>query len=251
MEVREPRHIEWIVRLALERDAADPRVTPAHAAQRGFGEHVGVAIILDGRSKHVFVALQRAGDAAIEHQRTAKDFLIQAADVDPGRIDRLAIIHTLQLRRQRIADGATIAVLSGVAHREPAAAGLAVFPEQARPHHKTRVAREVVPAVVIDVVLQLVMQAGGERAAKLLRQAPREEADAVGRAHGGLIEEHFADRIVAGAPRDQVDHSAHRARAVERRGHALDHLDLREIHRRNLQQAESADLLAGERQAIE
>ena len=54
----------------------------------------------------------------------------------------------------------------------------------------------------------------------------------------------------ARAPRQQVDDAAHRAGAVERRRHALDHFDLAEVHRRNLEQAEAADLLAEERKPI-
>ena len=53
----------------------------------------------------------------------------------------------------------------------------------------------------------------------------------------------------AWTPRQQVDDAAHRARAVQRRRHAFDHLDLPEIHRRDLQQPEPADL-AEQRQPV-
>ena len=50
-------------------------------------------------------------------------------------------------------------------------------------------------------------------------------------------------------PREQIDDAAHCAGAVERRRDALDHFDLTEIHRRDLQQAEPADL-AEQRQPV-
>jgi len=56
-------------------------------------------------------------------------------------------------------------------------------------------------------------------------------------------------RFLAWAARDEVDDAAHRSGAVQRRRHPLDHLDLTEIHRRNLQQTQATDL-AEERQAV-
>ena len=171
VKVRKLRHVKRVERFALERDAAGPRVASTHTAQGRFREDVGMTILLGDRSEHVLVALQRAGHAAVEDQRAPEDVLVQASHVDPGGIDGLAVVDTLQLRRQRVADGASIAVLACEAHREPAAAGFPVLPEQARPENEACVSGEVVPAVVIDVVLQLVMQAGRESPAKLLRQA--------------------------------------------------------------------------------
>ncbi len=55
---------------------------------------------------------------------------------------------------------------------------------------------------------------------------------------------------VARAPREQIDDAAHGAGAVERGGGALDHFDLAEIHRRNLQQPQAARLLAEQRQPV-
>lgn len=56
--------------------------------------------------------------------------------------------------------------------------------------------------------------------------------------------------FLSGFSRDQIHDAAHCAGSVERRSDTFDHLDLPEVHRRNLQQAEGADLFAEERQAI-
>ena len=168
-------------------------------------------------------------------------FLIGAADVDAHRVDRFAV-SARDVRRVHAPPLPRTDSRSSRRRCQPLRP-FAVVPEQPRPNHAARISREVVPAVIVDVVLRLVMTAGQQRCAKLLRQASREKADAIGRAHRGLIEQDLADRIVPRPPRHQVDHAAHRAGAVERRRDALDDFDLSEIHRRNLQQAEAADLL--------
>jgi hypothetical protein len=66
-----------------------------------------------------------------------------------------------------------------------------------------------------------------------------------------LIEQKLADRILLRPPCNQVDDAAHCACAVQRGRDTLDHFDLAKIHRRNLQQPESANLLTGDRQAVE
>ena len=95
------------------------------------------------------------------------------------------------------------------------------------------------------------MSAAQQRAAPLPATAASDTtAPRPSRRGVDAIDQDLALRLRRRPPRDQVDDAAHRAGAVQRRRHALDHFDLPEIHRRNLQQAEAADLLAEERQAV-
>ena len=77
----------------------------------------------------------------------------------------------------------------------------------------------------------------------------REKRHGVGRAARGPIEQELLAPAPRRTPRQEVDDAAHRARAVERGRHALDDLDLAEIHRRDLQQPKPADL-AKQRQPV-
>src|SRR5437867_4760579 len=58
------------------------------------------------------------------------------------------------------------------------------------------------------------------------------------------------NRLGTRTPGNQVNNAGHRSSSIEGVGNALDHLDLPEIHGRNLQQAEPASLLAEERQTV-
>ncbi len=95
------------------------------------------------------------------------------------------------------------------------------------------------------------MRTGEQRAADVLRQPSRDKSDGIGGADRRLIEQHFAHRIDFRPPRHEIDDAAHCAGTVERRRDPLDHFDLTEVHRRDLQQPETADLLAGQRHAVE
>ena len=143
-----------------------------------------MAIVLGGRSEQVIVPLQRRRDPAVQNQRVANDFLIRAAEIDARRVDRLADARTAATAAIVVDHDAAVAFFPGHAQRWPSRSGPAVIPEHARTHDAARVSGQVVPAVVIDVVLRLMMAAGEQRCADLLRQPAREEPDAVGRADG-------------------------------------------------------------------
>ena len=153
---------------------------------------------------------------------------------------------------QRVVDDrAALTRLTGQPHRRPPASAGAVVPEDSRPKHPARIPRQVVPPVLVDVVLRLAVAAGGQGRPEVWRQRSGDEPDHVGGAERGLIEQELADRIDLRPPRHQIDHAAHCSRSVQRGRDALDHFDLSEIHWRDLQQAQAADLLSGQRQAVE
>ena len=77
-----------------------------------------------------------------------------------------------------------------------------------------------------------------------------EPEHSVGAAPRRLVEQDLPLRFVAGPTRQEVDHAAHGAGAVQGGSHPLDDLHLPEVHGRDLQQPEAARLAAVERQPV-
>ena len=76
--------------------------------------------------------------------------------------------------------------------------------------------------------------AAGQRAGK--------KRDGIRRTARRAIQQELPLGLAAWTPRQEIDDAAHRAGAVQRGRHAFDDLDLPEIHRRDLQQPEPANL---------
>ena len=115
----------------------------------------------------------------------------------------------------------------------------AVVPREPRAHLRAAEHRQVAPAVVIEIGPILPVRAAEDAVAPARVQRLRQPYRPIGAAVIRPVHEHL---VFGGLrpPRYEVDDAADRRHAVERGGDPLDHLDLREIHRRNLQDADRA-----------
>ena len=93
------------------------------------------------------------------------------------------------------------------------------------------------------------MAATEQRTTPPAREGTGEKRDRIRRTPCGPIEQELLRGFGAWTPRQQVDDATHRAGAIQRRGHTFDDLDLSQIHRRDLEQTEPADL-AKQRQPV-
>jgi hypothetical protein len=95
------------------------------------------------------------------------------------------------------------------------------------------------------------VHAADERVAPSWTDRCGEPIDDVGAGVTRAVDEHlgFAS-LERRAARDEVDDAADRRHAVQRGRGAFDHLDLSEVHRRDLQQADRTRLTAVQRQAV-
>lgn len=121
----------------------------------------------------------------------------------------------------------------------PAVAGI---PEHSRTHDGPPITWEICPCIVIDVVRFLPVATTQERGTPAAGHGTRKKSDGIRRPACRAIQQELLFRLAAWTPRQEVDDAAHRAGTIEGRRHAFDNFDLPEIHRRNLQQAEPANL---------
>jgi hypothetical protein len=197
-----------------------------------------VAIPLARLAELVRVPLLRPGAACRDHEPAARQPLIQEAGV-----------HTAGVERLFVKGRATTTVLDGHAGGGEETVAAAIAPEQPRPGDSARVLRQVRPAVGVHVAAFVPVTAAEEGESPRAGQWRAEEGHGVGAAAGGSVQQELPLGAVARLPRYQVDDAAHGAGTVQRRGHALDHLDLRQVHRRDLQQAKPAHFTE-QRQAV-
>ena len=94
------------------------------------------------------------------------------------------------------------------------------------------------------------MRAGEQRVAPRRRESARVEVHRVGGVARRLVQQQLSLGLRARTPRHEIHHTAQRRGPVEGRRGALDDLDLAEVHRRDLQQAQSLSRQAIERQAV-
>ena len=222
---------------------------PAAPRIAEFGERGVVAVALLDFAKERVVPLPGGGASRREHVPAPDERLRRSTDVGPPRVPRL---HVGQAggREHGARHRAAFAVLDGHAAGEKRRSTAPVLPEDARPRHPAGIARDVGPSIVVAIVLGLPVAAGEERPAPALARRHGREEHGVGGAQSGPVDEQVDGPLLGGPSRDQVHDPAHGARAIERGGDTLDHLHLPEVHRRDLQQAQAADLLPEEGQPV-
>gem|GEM_PF-6805337 len=123
-----------------------------------------------------------------------------------------------------------------------------VGPPEPGPQHQSVVAGYVGEAVPVDVAATLVVSPRQERVPPPPAGGARGEGHGVGTAECGGVEEQVGARLRI--PRNQVDDATHGGRAVERGRGTLDQLDLGQVHRRNLEGPQPADLRPVEGKAV-
>ena len=125
-----------------------------------------------------------------------------------------------------------------------------VVPEQTRTDDAARIGGQIRPAVAVDIGALLAVAAGQQRQPPVRRDGRRVPEHAIGGAARRSVHEGLPLDLLPRTLRDEIDDAAHRPGPVKRRRDAFDDFDLREVGRRNLQQAERAGLLAEERQPV-
>ena len=137
---------------------------------------------------------------------------------------------------------AAIAVLVREPGRGKERPTVAAIPEHSRTHDGSPIPRQICPRIIIDVVRFLPVSATQQRGTPAARQRAGKKRDGIRRPARRAIQQEFLLRLAPWTPRQEIDDAAHRAGAIQRGRHAFDDLDLPEIHRRNLQQPEPANL---------
>jgi hypothetical protein len=209
-------------------------------------ELVGVALH-DTRSPH-------REDGAV--QRTPRGLLVRATDDPPCQRADVGAPRPQRFRIRTAAghDGprrrATFAVLGRDSTRDERGPPRTIVEVEARAQHDAPVAGHVGPPVVVQIVPPLAVHTGENGIAPSIRHRAGGEADTVRAAARGLIHQHVVRTRLARTAAHEVDHAAERRAAVQRRRGALDHLDAREVHRRDVQQPQPAGLSTMERQAV-
>ena len=247
--IGEARLIARIERRTLERNAADPRLPWRGATHCELDEERILNVMLANVTSEIVFVFGGRGHASRQHVPSRDRHLRNYAAIESRRIERLGIRRTGRRQHRRWHRAATPLFPHRSAGGEQRAAG-AVTPEHARTHDGSRVPRQVGPAVVVDVVALLPVPADEKRSAPTFCKRLRREQCGIGAASAGSIHERFPDRLFRRAARDQIDHAAESAGAVQRRRHALDHFHLSQVGWRNLQQAETADVAAEQWQPV-
>src|SRR3546814_20879254 len=120
------------------------------------------------------------------------------------------------------------------------------FPEQTWADGPAAIAREVGPAVAVEILPALPVITAGYGPAPIPSQRGRRITTHVLPVIAGRVEHNIGFRFRAGPPRHEVDDSAQRGRAIERGGGALDDFHLTEIGRRYLEQTDGRGLRSEE-----
>ena len=198
-------------------------------------------IALDDFAKLVVVALACDRGACGHHVAAVEQELPEGAGVVPLGLQGFNV-RLASGRKHLPVGSAAVAVLV----REP---GRAKNVRPLPPSQNTRgrtTARpypgEIGPRIIIDVVRFLPVSATEQRGTPAARQRAGKKGDGIRRTARRAIQQELLLRLAARTPRQEIDDAAHRAGAVQRRRHAFDDLDLPEIHRRDLQQPEPANL---------
>jgi hypothetical protein len=147
-------------------------------------------------------------------------------------------------------DHSTFTILVGDPRGHERRSSFLSVPEESRPHDETVVAREVGPAIAVEVIALVKVASTEQRHAPPGREGAAHENHPIGAAHRGTVDQSPSGPLAAGAARDQIHHSTHGVRSVQRRGDPLDHFDLTKVHGRNLQESKTAHLLSEQRQAV-
>src|SRR2546427_288054 len=182
-----------------------------------------------------------AEQTTADQQKTAHQ-----ADVESSSAKRLT--ERSACRCRAAFDRPTVTILHDSAQgREERVADL-VIPKEARPHDGAPVARQIPPAVAIDVFFFLPVSRSEERVAPVAPESAGDEAHGVGPEARGLVHHDF--RLAAWTTGHEIHHPAERRPAVERRRRTLNNLNLREVQRWYLKQTERVGLLAIQRQLV-
>src|SRR2546428_14132662 len=181
-----------------------------------------------------------------EQTPTAQQKTADEAEVESSSAKRLT--ERSACRSRATFDRPTVTVLRHPSHgREERVAGL-VVPIEARAQDAARIARQIHPAVAIDVLLLLPVSRSEEGIAPVAPESAGGEAHRVCTALRGLVHHDFW--LAAWTTGHEVHHPAECRAAAGRRSRTLDDLDLSEVQRRHLQQTERVWLLAIQRQLV-
>src|SRR5437867_1916167 len=124
-----------------------------------------------------------------EETTAAQQKTAYQADVEPSSIKRLTERNACRSRAAY--DRPAVTVLSDSAEgREDRMAGL-VVPIEARPHDGAPVARQIRPAVAVDVLLFLPVSRSEERVAPVAPVSAGDEAHRIGPKARGLVHHDF------------------------------------------------------------
>ena len=229
------------IHVALECDAHDAGLCTDLPSVGSFAEDRLAALAVVCAPEGQLAHLRRRGRAHCEY-RVADEESCDRSHVSAARPHALREGRATGTRtggQRGVTECAAGAILdhdaSGREHRVAARAR----PEHAGSEHATLVSREIGPAVVIKVEASLPVRAREQRVAPRRRQSARVPIHRVAAVARRLVEEQLALGLRNGAPRHEIDHAAQCRGPVHGRRCALDDLDLAEVHRRDLEQAQS------------
>ena len=245
----ERRQVAVAVPVALHGDANDGDAAHGASAQGNFAEPGGVAVALAVRAERVPVTLRHPRRA--RHHQPARSQL-EAADRADVEATRGEVFHPgSSVGREAAGERAARAIFERDSAGDEERMAAFVLPEEPRACHDALVAGHVGPAIVVAVGTALPVAAAEEGVGPLPAEAAAREEHGIGAAEGGTVEQELpAASGVGGLLRDEIDDAAECRAAVQRARGTLDDLDLAEIHRRHLEEAETACLAAVEWQAI-
>jgi hypothetical protein len=205
------------------------------AAEDGLSEPGRAAPALEHVAEPPLFAPIREGAARAQQQSARKR---EAADESGVGLPGVEVLRERQpVRRRGARLRAPRPVLSHRADGCEDGAARAVVPEQARPQDAARERGQVGPAVVVPVLPLLAVEAAQDRSGPF----PARRLDHPERGIGRLLRARVEERLPlarARPLRHQVHDAADRGRPVERRGGSLDDLDLPQVQRGHLQQAQ-------------
>ena len=211
--VVESRHIARRIGVALDREPGDPRLPTRGSTNGRFAKRGVVPIPLEDLAELMIVALSRNRRARRHDVSVLDQELSDRTGVVASRLEGFDI--RLARGRQHLAiRRAAVAILVGKAGRGEEGSAAAAIPEHARTHDASRIAREIGPRIVVDVVGLLPVAATEQRTAPAAREGTGEKRDRISRASCGPIEQELLRGFSAWPPRQQVDDATHRAGAI-------------------------------------
>ena len=232
--VVEPVHIFRVIAIALHCAADYPDVPPALTGKGAFAEPRVVKIRFGVRTKLVVVPLSKSRASKRQKTRSARRYPRDDAPVEAlgGEVfGRRSSVGSHTPRHRSAA-----AVFGHRSRGEENRSTRSVLPHEPRPRDSAAVARQICPSVFVDVVPLLEMSAAKEAVAPVSVTVPGQPRDAIGTAPRRSINQQLLFGSVAlRLAGNQVDHAAESRSAVQCGRHALDDLDLPQVHRRDLQ----------------
>ena len=239
--VRELRDVRRLVRIAFECDPGNKRVSAEGRAKRRLSKSSFVTVPFPNFSKLVVVTLLHKGHSGAQHVPSAERHLTNGSSVSTPRPQRFDI-RCAGCCQYRTGDRSAGTVLGGEPRSGEERSAVAPIPEQARADETAGVAREIGPGVVIYIRCVLPMSAAEKRERPSLRDRRGIPGDSIRRAPRRAVQQKLSLFFLHGPAGDQIDDAAHGSCAIHGRGDSLDHFHLAEVHRRNLQKTQPADL---------